>query len=85
MTDKAATRRDLTELLTLAWPVILSRVAIMAMGLVDTIVVGHASARELGYLGVGWAPTAVAITTTIGLISGVQVMTARHIGEGRPG
>jgi MATE family multidrug resistance protein len=84
MIDKTATRRDLFELLTLAWPVILSRVAIMTMGLVDTIVVGHASAKELGYLGIGWAPTAVAITTTIGLISGVQVMTARHIGEGRP-
>ena len=39
---------------------------------------------QLGYLGVAWAPTAVAITTGIGLISGVQVMTARHIGEGRP-
>jgi MATE family multidrug resistance protein len=84
MIDKPAVRRDLSELLTLAWPVILSRVAIMVMGLVDTIVVGHASATELGYLGVAWAPTAVAITTGIGLISGVQVMTARHIGEGRP-
>jgi MATE family multidrug resistance protein len=83
MIDKTAARRDLSELLTLAWPVILSRVAIMAMGLVDTIVVGHASATELGYLGVAWAPTAVAITTGIGLISGVQVMTARHVGEGR--
>ena len=84
MIDKPAVRRDLFELLTLAWPVILSRVAIMTMGLVDTIVVGHASATELGYLGIAWAPTAVAITTGIGLISGVQVMTARHIGEGRP-
>lgn len=84
MIDKTAVRRDLSELLTLAWPVIMSRVAIMVMGLVDTIVVGHASARELGFLGVAWAPTAVAITTCIGLISGIQVMTARHIGEGRP-
>lgn len=83
MTDKTAIRRDLSELLTLAWPVILSRVAIMTMGLVDVIVVGHHSAVELGYLGLAWAPTAVAITTSIGLISGVQVMTARHIGEGR--
>ena len=83
MIDKPAVRRDLFELLTLAWPVILSRVAIMTMGLVDTIVVGHASATELGYLGIAWAPTAVAITTGIGLISGVQVMTARVIGEGR--
>lgn len=83
MIDKTAARRDLSELLTLAWPVILSRVAIMTMGLTDTIVVGHASATELGYLGVAWAPTAVAVTTGIGLISGVQVMTARHVGEGR--
>jgi len=76
-------RRDLVELLHLAWPVILSRLGIMMMGLVDTIIVGRYSTAELGYQAMGWAPTAVVVTMAVGLLSGVQVMSARHIGEGR--
>jgi len=77
-------RRDLSELLRLAVPVVGSRLGVMAMGLTDTVVVGRFSATELGYMALGWAPTAVVLTTAIGLLSGVQVMTARAIGRGRP-
>jgi MATE family multidrug resistance protein len=65
-------------------PVIGTRLGIMVMGLTDTIVVGRYSTTELGYVALGWAPTAVVLTTGIGLLSGVQVMTARRMGEGRP-
>ncbi len=73
------------SLLTLATPVVVSRLGIMAMGLVDAIVVGRHSATELGYQALGWAPTGVIITTSIGLLSGIQVMTSQAIGEGRAG
>ena len=73
----------LSELLHLAWPVVLSRLGIMTMGLVDAIVVGNYSARQLGYHALAWAPTMIVLTTSVGLLMGVQVMTARHIGEGR--
>jgi len=63
--------------------VVLSRLGIMAMGLVDAMVVGRYSATELGYQALGWAPTAVVLTTSIGLLSGIQVMTSQAIGEGR--
>ena len=53
------------------------------MGLVDAIVVGRHSATELGFQALGWAPTAVVLTTSIGLLSGIQVMTSQAIGEGR--
>jgi MATE family multidrug resistance protein len=75
----------LVELLRLAWPVVLNRVGIMVMGLTDAIVVGHYSARELGYHGLGWAPHSIVVTTGVGLLLGVQVMVARAVGEGRPG
>ncbi|MGL4543040.1 MAG: MATE family efflux transporter [Polymorphobacter sp.] len=75
----------LKPLLRLAAPVILSRLGIMAMGLTDTIVVGRHSATELGYHALGWAPTAIVLTTSIGLLTGVQVMTSQAIGEGRAG
>lgn len=76
-------RKELAELLKLAGPVILGRLGIMIMGLTDAIVVGRYSATQLGYHALGWAPTAVVMTVALGLLSGVQVMTSRAIGEGR--
>jgi multidrug resistance protein, MATE family len=76
-------RTELAELLKLSWPVVISRLGIMAMGLSDAIVVGRYSATQLGYHALGWAPTSVVVTMAIGLLSGVQVMTARAVGEGR--
>jgi MATE family multidrug resistance protein len=73
------------SLLRLATPVVASRLGIMAMGLVDAIVVGRYSATELGYQALGWAPSGVIITTSVGLLAGVQVLTSQAIGEGRPG
>jgi len=67
----------------LAGPVVVSRLGIMAMGLVDTIVVGRHSATELGFQALGWAPTGVVLTTSIGLLSGVQVLTSQAIGDNR--
>ena len=74
----------LSELLALAAPFAGARLGIMAMGLTDTIVVGRFSADQLGFLALGWAPTAVVMTSSVGLLSGVQVMTSRALGEGRP-
>jgi MATE family multidrug resistance protein len=76
-------RSDLAELLRLAWPVVFARVGIMTMGLTDALVVGQYSAVQLGYHALGWAPTAVVLTVGLGLISGVQVMASRALGEGR--
>lgn len=77
------TGSGLSALLALAAPVVASRLGIMAMGLVDTVVVGRHSSAELGYHALAWAVTGVVLTTALGLLSGVQVMTSRAIGEGR--
>ncbi len=82
--DRLRSRAGLPDLLKLAGPVVLGRLGIMAMGLTDTIVVGRYSSVQLGYHALGWAPSAVILTTAIGLINGVQVMTSRALGEGRP-
>jgi MATE family multidrug resistance protein len=78
-----AIREDLSRLLRLSGPVVASRLAIMTMGLTDAIVVGRYSAEQLGFHALGWAPSAVVLMVAIGLLNGVQVMTARVIGEGR--
>ena len=77
-------REELGQLARLAGPVVLARLGIMGMGLTDAIVVGRYSAEQLGFHALGWAPTAVVVTMVVGLLSGIQVMTARAIGEGRP-
>ena len=76
-------RTELAQLLKLSGPVVVSRLGIMAMGLSDAIVVGRYSATQLGFHALAWAPTSVVVTMAIGLLSGVQVMTARAVGEGR--
>ena len=79
----ASFARDLKELIRLAAPVVGTRLGVMVMGLIDTVVVGRFSPVQLGYMALGWAPTMVIVTTAIGMLSGVQVMTARRMGEGR--
>jgi MATE family multidrug resistance protein len=76
-------RDELGQLLKLAGPVVMARLGVMAMGVTDAIVVGRYSAEQLGFHALGWAPSAVVVTMVMGLLSGVQVMTARAVGEGR--
>lgn len=76
-------RTETSELWKLSWPVVLSRLGIMVMGLSDAIVVGRFSATQLGYHALAWAPTSVVVTMAVGLLTGVQVMTARRIGQGK--
>ncbi|MBP7818355.1 MAG: MATE family efflux transporter [Phenylobacterium sp.] len=77
------TRASLKDLLHLAWPVVLARVGIMTMGLTDAIVVGNFASRELAFHSLAWAPHSIIVVTAVGLLFGVQVMTARMLGEGR--
>ena len=84
MIPRTSIRHDLTALLTLAWPVVISRVGFMTMGLIDTLVVGRYSTQQLGFHALAWAVSGVVLTAGMGLVSGVLVMTARHLGEGRP-
>lgn len=79
----SATRSTLRDLMHLAWPVVLARIGIMTMGLTDAVVVGNHAARELAFHALAWTPTAIVVTTAVGLMLGVQVMTARLLGEGR--
>ena len=77
-------RTDLIELLRLSGPVVLSRLGIMVMGLTDAIVVGRFSAEQLGFHAMAWAPSSIFVTMAVGLLVGVQVMTSRALGAGKP-
>lgn len=78
------TRAAYAALYRLSWPVVMSRLGFMLMGLMDTLVVGHYSSAELGYHSLAWAPTSIFLVTSIGLLVGVQVKTAHFVGADEP-
>jgi MATE family multidrug resistance protein len=77
-------RDDLAGLMRLAGPVVVARLGVMAMGATDTIVVGRYSADQLSFLALGWAASSPVLGSAMGLLSGVQVMASRALGEGDP-
>lgn len=72
----------LARLTRLAIPVALGRLGVVGMGLVDMIVVGQLATRELPHQALGWALNGPAMLGGIGLLLGVQVLSARAIGGG---
>lgn len=78
------TRAAFAALYRLSWPVVMSRLGFMLMGLMDTLVVGHFSSAELGFHSLAWAPTSIFLVTSIGLLVGVQVKTAHFVGGDEP-
>lgn len=76
--------RDCANVFSLAWPVMLSRLGIVLMGIVDIAVVARFSPREAAFMTLAWAPVGVLVVTGIGLVQSVQVLSSRALGEGIP-
>ena len=74
--------RHVRRTLVLAWPMILTRVGIVAMSAIDVIVLGRAGADQLADLVLGQAVYDSMIGMTIGLLLGVPVLVARETGGG---
>ncbi|HEY6353071.1 MAG TPA: MATE family efflux transporter, partial [Burkholderiaceae bacterium] len=75
-------KQESRTLLRLASPIILSQIAQVLMGLVDTVMSGHAGAIEQAVVGLG---VALWIPVFIGLMSVVQAVSpiiAHHFGAG---
>ena len=76
--------RQMSELLRLSFPIVLQRIGTMAMGLVDTLMVGHYSARDLAYQSAGDIPVITLIVLTIGLLTGIIVLSSNAVGADNP-
>ena len=70
------------RLLRLAVPIAAGRIGIVGMGIVDLVVVGHFAPDELALLAMGLTVTGPVLLGGIGLMLGVQILTARALGEG---
>lgn len=75
--------RHMRLLFPLAWPTMLSRIFIITLTVVDTIIVGRYSTQELAYLNLGANSVVMVLTILlVGLLLGTLVYTANASGRG---
>ena len=72
----------LADLARLSVPVMVSRVGILTMAVVDTIIVGRFASDELGFLSLGVAIYLPYLLTVMGLMVGNTVFAAQAYGRG---
>lgn len=76
---------DMLDLFRLAMPVALARASYMLMSLTDAVVLSRNRPGELPFILNGWLPIGVMFGFGMGLMLGVQVLTAELNGRGKGG
>lgn len=76
-------RRTFRDILHLAWPVLVSQVAVIANGLVDTVMAGRLGAVELAGVGIGAAIALTVLVTFSGILLALTPAIAHLHGAGR--
>jgi len=74
-------RRELREMVALAVPVVLSELGWMAMGVVDTIMVGHLGPAAIGAVALGNAICYTPSLFGVGLMLGLDTLVAQAYGR----
>lgn len=77
-------REELGHLASLAWPVVLGSLGTMAMGVVDTMMVGRLGAEALGSVALGHTWSWLALVTVFGAAHGLDPHFAQAFGADRP-
>ncbi|WHI48356.1 MATE family efflux transporter [Microbulbifer sp. VAAF005] len=77
-----ATKTELSHLTTLGGPLVVSNLAVVSMGVVDTLVAGRAGEVSLAGLALGASIWAVCAVTLIGLLAAISPVVA-HLRGGR--
>jgi MATE family multidrug resistance protein len=81
---KAFSPRTVREVTDLAWPIATAMLGEVAIGLVDTKLVGGLGAAALGAVGVANVLMFLSYALVFGLMRGVKVRTAYAVGRGEP-
>ncbi|MDP1733404.1 MAG: MATE family efflux transporter [Sulfuritalea sp.] len=71
------------ELLHLAWPVLIAQAAVMANGVIDTLMAGRLSSVDLAAVGIGASIYITVIMTMIGVLLALTPVVAHHYGAQR--
>ena len=75
-------RAELRPMFQLAWPVVTAELGWMAMGLVDTMMVGRVSATALGAVSIGSHVFFAVAIFGMGILMGLDFLVARAQGAG---
>jgi MATE family multidrug resistance protein len=76
-------REELRRLLALAGPVVLAEIGWMAMGLVDTVMVGPLGPAAIGAVGLGGSVFMAVAIFGMGLLLGLDTLVSQAFGAGR--
>lgn len=83
-TPRTALSAELRALLSLAWPLMLAQGGMMLMGVVDTIVVGRVSARDMAAVALGNSLAATFGVFALGVAMGIEPLVGQAHGSGDP-
>src|SRR5262245_35806248 len=75
--------KEMLDLVRLSVPIAISRASFMLMQLTDAILLGRYAPGELPFVLNGWLPIGVMFGFGMGLMIGVQVLTAELSGQGK--
>src|SRR5262249_8382035 len=75
--------KEMLDLVRLALPVAVSRASFMLMQLTDSVVLARNRPGQLPYVLNGWLPIGIVFGFGMGLMIGVQVLTAELNGSGK--
>jgi MATE family multidrug resistance protein len=82
MSPRSRFLRESRDLMHLAAPIIGSQVAQVLMGLVDTVMSGHAGATEQAVVGLGVALWVPVFVTLMNIVQALSPVIAHHVGAG---
>ncbi|WP_153100414.1 MATE family efflux transporter [Paraburkholderia hayleyella] len=74
---------DIRKIITLAWPVLIGQLAIIAFGVIDTAMVGRFSALDLAALGLGSSIYVSVYIGLTGILTALQPIAAQLFGAHR--
>lgn len=73
-----------TEVLRLAWPILVSMMSFSLKGFVDTVMVGHLGTNALGAVGIASVAVWAAVTFPWGTLRGQRPLVSQYLGAGQP-
>ena len=73
-------KRTTQDIFRLGWPVLIAQVAVMANGVIDTVMAGHYSARALATVGLGTSIYFSIFVTAMGVMLALTPILAQHFG-----
>jgi MATE family multidrug resistance protein len=84
LTTDNGLRAEVRALVALAWPIAVAQCGVVAMGLVDTAVLGRVSSAELAGAAIGRSIGLAAVVPAMGVALAVEPIAAQAVGAGEP-